>query len=91
MEYPNSGSLWPNKKRDSEKHPNVQGSVKVERGLLKEMMSSTDDELIEIALSGWTREHQGTKFISLKAGKPFKKGEKKQAALPVDDDQDVPF
>ena len=90
MEYSNSGALWPNKKRDSDKHPNVQGSIKVERGLLKEMMSSTDEELIEIALSGWTREHQGTKFISLKAGKPFKKGEKKQKPS-VNDDQDIPF
>jgi hypothetical protein len=95
MDYPNSGALWPNKRRDSDKHPNVQGNIKVERSLLKAMMAETDDELIEVALSGWTREYQGDKFISLKASKPYKKGEKKeeqkQASLPVDDDQDIPF
>ena len=31
-----------------------------------------------------------TKFISLKAGQPFKKGEKKQKPS-VNDDQDIPF
>jgi hypothetical protein len=90
MEYPNSGALWPNKKRDSDKHPNVQGSIKVERSLLKEIMADTDDELIEVALSGWTREYQDGKFISLKASKPYKKGEQKQKPS-VNDDDDIPF
>lgn len=95
MDYPNSGALWPNKRRDSDKHPNVQGNIKVERSLLKAMLADTDAELIEVALSGWTREYQGDKFISLKASKPYKKGEKqeekKQKPLPVDDDEDIPF
>lgn len=90
MEYPNSGSLWPNKKRETEKHPNLTGSVKVERGLLKEMLAASDEELIEIAVSGWTREYNNSKFISLKVSKPFKKFNKTKQEN-NDDDESIPF
>lgn len=91
MEYPNSGSLWPNKKRDTEKHPNITGSIKVERGLLKELMAESDSELIEISLSGWTREHNESKFISLKASKPFKKKSFAPKKQDDDDNESIPF
>ena len=94
MDYPNSGALWPNKKKLTDKHPNVQGSIKLERGLLKELMSNADGEIIEVALSGWTREYNGDKFISLKASKPFVKGEQSKPApqQPQDDEDDsIPF
>ena len=92
MDYPNSGALWPNKKKLTDKHPNVQGSVKLERGFLKELMNNTDSEIIEVALSGWTREYDGGKFISLKAAKPFVKGEQAKPKPQEDnDDPDVPF
>jgi hypothetical protein len=90
MDYPNSGALWPNKKKLTDKHPNVQGSVKLERGFLKELMSNTDNEIIEVALSGWTREYDGGKFISLKATKPFVKGEQSKPK-PQEDDDEIPF
>ena len=92
MDYPNSGALWPNKKKLTEKHPNTQGSIKLERGFLKELMNNTDSEIIEVALSGWTREYDGGKFISLKAAKPFVKGEQSKPKPQEDnDDPDVPF
>ncbi len=93
MDYPNSGALWTNKKQTTDKHPNFQGSIKLERGLLKELMSNTDNEIIEIALSGWTREYNGDKFISLKASKPFVKGEQQSKPKPqkLDDGEDFPF
>lgn len=90
MDYPNSGALWPNKKKTTDKHPNVQGSIKLERGFLKELMNNTDNEIIEVALSGWTREYDGGKFISLKASKPFVKGEQAKPK-PQDDDDEIPF
>jgi hypothetical protein len=92
-DYPNSGALWPNKTRNSDKQPNVQGDIKMERGLLKKLMADTDDELIVIALSGWTREYQDSKFISLKASEPYKKDsapKKKQQKI-EEDDSDLPF
>jgi hypothetical protein len=92
MDYPNSGALWPNKKKLTDKHPNTQGSIKLERGFLKELMNNTDSEIIEVALSGWTREYNGGKFISLKADKPFVKGEQQSKPKPQEqDDDEIPF
>ena len=92
MDYPNSGALWPNRKRTADKQPNVQGSIKLERGFLKELMSNTDSEIVEVALSGWTREYNGDKFISLKASKPFVKGERAAPQKPQEqDDDEIPF
>jgi hypothetical protein len=88
MEYPNSGALFPNKNKNSDAHPNVRGNVKIERGLLKELMAESDGELIEIEISGWTKEFKGGKFLSLKVAKPYKKN----AAPAQDDDNDpIPF
>jgi hypothetical protein len=88
MDYPNSGALWPNKKRETEKHPNVTGDIKIERSLLKELMAESDEELIAISLSGWTKEYKEQKYISLKASKPFKKTGYKPTQ---DNDDDLPF
>jgi len=89
MEYPNSGALWPNKNKKSEAHPNLRGTVKIERSLLKEMMANSDNELIEIEISCWTKEYKGGKYLSLKVGKPFKPGFKKQQE--DDDNESIPF
>lgn len=89
MEYPNSGALWPNKNKKSESHPGLRGTIKIERSLLKELMANTDDELIEIEISSWTKEFKGEKFLSLKVAKPFKPGFKKQQD--DDDNESIPF
>jgi hypothetical protein len=88
MEYPNSGALFPNKNKKSEAHPNVRGNVKIERSLLKELMSESDNELIEIEISGWTKTFKDGKFLSLKVAKPFKKEGYKPKQ---DDDEEIPF
>ena len=88
MDYPNSGSLWPAKNRTNEKSPNVTGSIKMERALLKDLLAASDDLLIEISLAGWTKEWQGKKYVALKASGPYKKRE----PAPADDDSsDIPF
>lgn len=89
MEYPNSGALFPNKNKTSDAQPNARGNIKVERGLLKELMSESDGELIELEVSAWTKEFKDGKFLSLKVAKPYKK-----AAAPrqqEDDSEDIPF
>jgi len=88
MEYPNSGALFPNKNKKSDAHPNVRGNVKIERSLLKELMSESGSELIEIEISGWTKEFKGGKFLSLKVAKPYKKEGYKTKQ---DDDSEIPF
>ena len=89
MEYPNSGSLFPNKFKKADSHPNLRGTVKIERSLLKELMLESDSELIEIEISAWTKEWKDGKFLSLKVGKPYKKD---GASKRQDDDSDpIPF
>ncbi len=88
MEYPNSGSLWPPKERKSDKAPNLRGSVKMDPELLQEMINQASGGLVEIEIGAWTKEYDGRKFLSLKAGMPYKKEER--PASPVDDG-DVPF
>lgn len=90
MEYPNSGALFPNKNKKSDAHPNVRGNVKIERSLLKELMSESDNELIEIEISGWTKTFKDGKFLSLKVAKPFKK-EGYKPKQNDDDDESMPF
>lgn len=87
MEYPNSGALFPNKNKTSDAQPNVRGNVKIERGLLKELMAESDGELIEIEISGWKKEFKGGKFLSLKVAKPYKR----DAAPKKQDDDEIPF
>jgi hypothetical protein len=89
MEYPNSGALFPNKNKTSDAHPNVRGNVKIERSLLKELMLESDNELIEIEISGWTKTFKDGKFLSLKVSKPYKRD---AAPKKQDDDNDpIPF
>lgn len=90
MEYPNSGALFPNKNKTSDAQPNVRGNVKIERGLLKELMADSDGELIELEISGWTKQFKDGKFLSLKVSKPYKKNAAPRQQQ-EDDDGDVPF
>ncbi len=89
MEYPNSGALWPNKNKTTDAHPNLRGTIKMERSLLKELMANSDEELIEIEISGWTKTFKDGKFLSLKVAKPFKPGAPKKQQN--DDDEEIPF
>jgi hypothetical protein len=90
MEYPNSGSLWPAKERKSDKAPNLRGSIKMDPQLLQEMINQSNGELVEIEIGAWTKEYNDKKFLSLKAGMPYKK-ENKAPRPSNDDDQDIPF
>jgi hypothetical protein len=51
-------------------------------------MSESDNELIEIEISGWTKTFKDGKFLSLKVAKPFKKEGYKPKQ---DDDEEIPF
>jgi hypothetical protein len=90
MEYPNSGALFPNKNKTSDAQPNARGNVKIERGLLKELMAESDGELIEFEISAWTKEFKDGKFLSLKVAKPYKKNAAPRQQQ-EDDGEDIPF
>lgn len=67
-----SGSLFKNDKKETEKHPNMTGSALIDG--------------VEYFVSGWTKEGNKGKWISL-AFKP-KDAKPKQPAKPVHDDRD---
>ena len=71
--YTNSGALWPNDYETTDNHPDIRGSVKVEVGLIEELLDLAVDGQVEIALSGWYKDHNGKEFVSLSAGKPYVK------------------
>ena len=76
QQFPNSGSLFRNERKTTEKHPEYQGSFNIDGG--------------EYWISGWAKTAKsGKKFISLavSAKQPKAPGE----ALPPLEDDDLPF
>lgn len=73
--YVNQGALWPNDYKTTDNQPDVRGNVKVEVGLIEELLDLAVDGQVEISLSGWYRDYQGKEFTSLKASKPYVKEE----------------
>ena len=51
--YPNSGALFATKTKFNPKSPDMDGSISVERSLLKQMIDESSEEDIVIKLSGW--------------------------------------
>lgn len=49
---PNSGSLWHQVEKKSEKAPDFSGSIFLDRDFLTEMLDASD-QLVEVKLSGW--------------------------------------
>ena len=78
----NSGTLWKNDNRESEKHPNAKGSALIDG--------------VEYWVSAWTKEGQKGKFQSLsferKDAKPAKPRDKAEGwKSRQQDGSDVPF
>lgn len=74
--YPNSGSLFRNERKTTEKHPDYNGSFNID---------GTD-----YWISGWSKVGKsGKKFVSLSIS--LKQPKEPGAALPPVDDDDIPF
>lgn len=65
MEYTNTGALFPNSYKKSEKQPDFKGNITLERSLLKQLLSDSNDENVKINLSGWNRQGRNGDFVSL--------------------------
>lgn len=99
---PNTGSIFPNTRKEEDRHPDMTGNIFLTKELLKERLESTEDgQLVQIAVSAWNNANDR---IGLTFKKPYVKpvDQKTQAAesKPVgpktveptpDDDDDVPF
>jgi hypothetical protein len=99
MEYTNTGALFTNSYKKSEKQPDFKGNITLERSLLKQLLSESNDENIKINLSGWNRQGRNGDFVSL-AYDAYKKPEesapsKYREAPPkpaiIEDMGDLPF
>jgi len=99
MEYTNTGALFTNSYKKSDKQPDFKGNITLERSLIKQLLSDSDDENIKINLSGWNRQGRNGDFVSL-AYDAYKKPDeaapaKYAAPKPKQqesfDDSDVPF
>ena len=91
MNYTNTGALFPNQyKRD--KQPDMKGDITLERSLLKQLLSETDEDNIKIKLSAWKREGRSGEFLSLAYDAYRKPDESKPAPKKANyDDSDDPL
>jgi len=70
---PNNGTLFTNKKKAAETHPDYDGYLLIDRALLVEMLKENAGH-IELEVKSWIKETQaGATNINLKCGKPYKK------------------
>ena len=74
----NSGTLFTNKKKENDKHPDYRGEIKV------------DGKLWEI--SAWTKQGRNGDFLSLAVKEPYQKGQQKpQQSSKNDFDDEIGF
>lgn len=86
---PNSGALFAaDKKNDS--WPDRRGDLYLSRELIQSLLAQPDP-LVKLSLSGWLKEANGKKFLSLSASEPYVKKDVPRPPEPEDENQDVPF
>jgi hypothetical protein len=98
MNYTNTGALFPNQYK-KDKQPDMKGDITLERSLLRQLLSETDEDNIKIKLSAWKREGRSGEFLSLAYDAYRKPDEAKPAPKPApkkpsafdDMDDDIPF
>jgi hypothetical protein len=84
MEYPNRGTLWSNKYKNTDQKPDLVGDIKIELDLIKEMIANAESDHVVIKLDGWvSKDKDGNRKVGLKVN-TYKK-EAKQAKDPWDD------
>ena len=70
---PNSGTLWPNEYKKQDNHPDVRGDLHLDRDLLSALMMKHPEGLIKMSVSGWSKEVNGKKVLSISASEPYEK------------------
>lgn len=85
---PNTGALFVAEKKN-ENYPDRRGDLYLSRELIEALLKQPDP-LVKVALSGWLKEANGKKFLSLSAGEPYSKKEIPKVEA-EDENQDIPF
>ena len=71
---PNTGVLFNNETKKSENHPDMRGSVDIDRNLLIDQLKKHQDGPIKIAIAAWKKESKnGLSFLSISASEPYEK------------------
>jgi len=71
---PNSGTLGKNRRKESERHPDLDGSINVDRNLLIDLLAKhQDQQLIKLRLAAWNKNNgtTGEAFLSLSVSEPL--------------------
>ena len=93
--FPNSGRLNYSQRKVHPKSPDLYGELVLERSYLRTLMEETDEDEITVKLDAWQNDGQYGTYFSLKVN-TWKKPDNvapppKPAAMPVDDDDPLPF
>ena len=90
--YPNTGVLWVNRRKTTDRHPDMTGSIEMDRDLLQELINQAKaGKPIKIDVSGWKKKTQkGEGFLSLTVKKAWEK-EGGGGRSNSRDDDDIPF
>jgi hypothetical protein len=71
---PNSGTLGKNRRKETEKHPDLDGFIHVDRNLLMDLLAKQADlPLVRLRLAAWNKNNgtTGEAFLSLSVSEPL--------------------
>jgi len=91
--YPNSGALFKNKRKTTDKHPDMTGTIEIGEDLLRELLAQAKaGKDIKVDVSAWSKATKaGDKFLSLQVKKAWEKQEGRSSGWSKGLDDDVPF
>lgn len=72
---PNSGTLWPNDRKNAPNHPDMRGDVFFDRTFLQDMIDKSEGDLVKIQISAWDKVIANKNCLSLSAQAPYVKPE----------------
>ena len=98
QQKPNTGTLFTNHNKQSDKHPDRRGQIHLSREFLEKMLEQ-DGELVVMDISAWENTSaKGAEYLGLsiqapyvKQPKPEPKPEPKSQEQPPLDDSEIPF
>ena len=94
QQKPNTGTLFPNNHKQSDKHPDRRGQIHLSREFLEKMLEQ-DSELVVMDISAWENTSaKGVEYLGLSIQAPYikpnksepKSEPKPQEQPPLDDD-----
>ena len=70
---PNTGTLWPNDRKNAPNHPDMRGDLALDRTFLQDMIDKSDGGLVKIQISAWDKVIIGKNCLSMSASAPYVK------------------